>query len=114
MADFSKWPFFKITNSQNFVAKISQIGPWVSKRFFKLKTALKFYLTRFFSIKKLKKLGKKIFGRKKKISTFFFLQMYNLIIKCPKLKSSALGSFLLYEKDKCNDCNCSFTLNSKN
>ena len=23
--------FFKITNSQNFFAKISQIGPWVSK-----------------------------------------------------------------------------------
>ena len=45
----------------------------------------------------------------KKIQHFFF-QMYNLIIKCPKLKSSAIGSFLLYEKDKCNDCNCSFTL----
>ena len=45
---------------------------------------------------------------------FFFIQMYNLIIKWSKLKSSALGSFLLYEKDKCNDCNCSFTLTSKN
>ena len=31
MADFSKWPFFKIANSQNFFAKISQIGPWVSR-----------------------------------------------------------------------------------
>ena len=27
----SKWPFFKIANSQNFFAKISQIGPWVSR-----------------------------------------------------------------------------------
>ena len=32
-------------------------------------------------------------------------KMSNLIKICPKLKSSALGSFLLYEKDKCNDCN---------
>ena len=31
VADFSKWPFFKITNSQNFFAKISHIGPWVSR-----------------------------------------------------------------------------------
>ena len=31
MADFSKWPFFKIANSQNFFAKISQIGPWISR-----------------------------------------------------------------------------------
>ena len=31
MADFSKWPFFKIANSRNFFAKISQIGPWVSR-----------------------------------------------------------------------------------
>ena len=31
MADFSKWPFFKIVNSQNFFMKISWIGPWVSK-----------------------------------------------------------------------------------
>ena len=31
---------------------------------------------------------------------------YNLVVKCPKLKSSALGAFLLCEKDKCNDCNC--------
>ena len=31
MADFSKWPFFKIANSWNFFAKISQIGPWVSR-----------------------------------------------------------------------------------
>ena len=29
MADFSKWPFFKIANSQNFFAKISQIGPYL-------------------------------------------------------------------------------------
>ena len=33
---FSKWPpkknlFFKITNSRNFSAKISWIGPWVSR-----------------------------------------------------------------------------------
>ena len=28
MADFSKWLFFKIANSQNFFAKIAQIGPW--------------------------------------------------------------------------------------
>ena len=31
MADFSKWPFFKIANSQKFFAKISQIGPRVSR-----------------------------------------------------------------------------------
>ena len=31
MADFSKSPFFKIANSQKFFAKISQIGPWVSR-----------------------------------------------------------------------------------
>ena len=31
MADFSKWPFFKIANPQNFFVKISQIGPWVSR-----------------------------------------------------------------------------------
>ena len=31
MADFSKSPFFKIANSQNFFMKISQIGPWVSR-----------------------------------------------------------------------------------
>ena len=31
MADFSKWPFFKIANSQNFFVKISWIGPWVSR-----------------------------------------------------------------------------------
>ena len=31
MADFSKWPFFKIANSQKFFAKISQIGPWVGR-----------------------------------------------------------------------------------
>ena len=31
MADFSKWPFLKIANSQNFFVKISQIGPWVSR-----------------------------------------------------------------------------------
>ena len=31
-----------------------------------------------------------------------------------EIKSSALGFFLLNEKDKCNDCNCSFTLTSKN
>ena len=31
MADFSKWPFFKIANSRKFFAKISQIGPWVSR-----------------------------------------------------------------------------------
>ena len=31
MADFSKSPFFKIANSRNFFAKISQIGPWVSR-----------------------------------------------------------------------------------
>ena len=27
MADFSKWPFFKIANSRNFFTKILQIGP---------------------------------------------------------------------------------------
>ena len=27
---FSKWPFFKIANSQNFFMKILWIGPWVS------------------------------------------------------------------------------------
>jgi hypothetical protein len=27
IADFSKWPFFKIANSQNFFKKILQIGP---------------------------------------------------------------------------------------
>ena len=27
----SKWPFFKIANSQKFFAKILQIGPWVSR-----------------------------------------------------------------------------------
>ena len=31
MADFSKWPFFKIANSRKKFAKISQIGPWVSR-----------------------------------------------------------------------------------
>ena len=31
MADFSKWPFFKMANSRDFFAKISQIGPWVSR-----------------------------------------------------------------------------------
>ena len=31
MADFSKWLFFKIANSQKFFAKTSQIGPWVSR-----------------------------------------------------------------------------------
>ena len=31
MADFSKWPFFKIANPQNLFMKISQIGPWVSR-----------------------------------------------------------------------------------
>ena len=44
--------------------------------FSKPKTALKFYLTRFF----LKKIGQKIFfGRKIFFSTFFFLQMYNFM-----------------------------------
>ena len=28
---FSKWPFFKIDNSQKFFVKISWIGPWVSR-----------------------------------------------------------------------------------
>ena len=28
MADFSKWPFFKIANSQNIFKKISQSGHW--------------------------------------------------------------------------------------
>jgi hypothetical protein len=27
----SKWPFFKIANSQKIFAKISQIGPWVDR-----------------------------------------------------------------------------------
>ena len=27
-----------------------------------------------------------------------------------KLKSPALGPFLLYERFECNDCNCSFAL----
>ena len=31
MADFSKWPFFKIANSQIFFMKISQIGPWFNR-----------------------------------------------------------------------------------
>ena len=31
MADFSKWPFFKIANSQYFFVKISWIGHWVSR-----------------------------------------------------------------------------------
>ena len=31
IADLSKYPFFKIANSQKNFAKISQIGPWVSK-----------------------------------------------------------------------------------
>ena len=31
MADFSKWPFFKIANSQKNFVKISWIGPWVSR-----------------------------------------------------------------------------------
>jgi hypothetical protein len=31
MADFSKWPFFKIANSRKYFTKISQIGPRVSK-----------------------------------------------------------------------------------
>ena len=31
MSDFSKWSFFKIANSQNFFAKISEIGPWLSR-----------------------------------------------------------------------------------
>jgi hypothetical protein len=31
MADFSKWPFFKIANLQKQIAKIIQIGPWVSR-----------------------------------------------------------------------------------
>jgi hypothetical protein len=28
---FSKWPFFKIANSQNFFVNISLIGSWVSR-----------------------------------------------------------------------------------
>jgi hypothetical protein len=28
---FSKWPFFKIANSQNNFVKILWIGPWVSR-----------------------------------------------------------------------------------
>jgi hypothetical protein len=31
MADFSKSSFFKIANSRKKIAKISQIGPWVSR-----------------------------------------------------------------------------------
>ena len=31
MANFSKWPFFKIANSQNLFVKISWIGPWVGR-----------------------------------------------------------------------------------
>ena len=31
MADSKKSSFFKIANSQNFFAKISQMGPWVSR-----------------------------------------------------------------------------------
>ena len=31
MSDFLKLRFFKIANSQNFFAKISQIGPWVRR-----------------------------------------------------------------------------------
>ena len=31
MADFSKWPFFKMANSQKIFMKISWIGPWVSR-----------------------------------------------------------------------------------
>ena len=31
LADFSKWPFFKIANSQNFLLKILWIGSWVSR-----------------------------------------------------------------------------------
>ena len=41
-------------------------------------------------------------------STVFFLQINNLLIKCPKLKFSELGAFFIYKKDKCNECNCSF------
>jgi hypothetical protein len=29
---FSKWPFFKIANSQKKIVKISWIGPWVKKQ----------------------------------------------------------------------------------
>jgi hypothetical protein len=28
---FSKWPFFKIANSQKIFVNISWIGPWVSR-----------------------------------------------------------------------------------
>ena len=31
MADFSKWPLFKIDNSRKNFAKILKIGPWVSR-----------------------------------------------------------------------------------
>ncbi len=31
MADFSKWSFFKMANSQKKFIKISWIGPWVSR-----------------------------------------------------------------------------------
>ena len=31
IADLSKYRFFKIANSQKNFAKISQIGPWVSR-----------------------------------------------------------------------------------
>ena len=31
MADFSKWPFFKIANSRKKIEKISQIGAWVKE-----------------------------------------------------------------------------------
>ena len=31
MADSKETEFFKIANSQKFFAKISQIGPWVSR-----------------------------------------------------------------------------------
>ena len=37
MADFSKWPFFKIANSRKNFVKISQIGPcmveWMGRNF---------------------------------------------------------------------------------
>ena len=31
MADFSKWSFFKIANSQKMFVKISWIAPWVGR-----------------------------------------------------------------------------------
>ena len=31
MADFTKWPFFKMANFQIIFMKISWIGPWVSR-----------------------------------------------------------------------------------